>query len=118
MKNILHVDDDDEILCLVKELIRSLNFTGVIHSYNDPEEALKIIKDQDTEWDLLITDYDMPQMNGMDFARGAKKLSNAPIILFSGSNIVFDNACKEVFDFSISKCNLQLFHQELTKLLA
>ena len=117
MKNILHVDDDDSILWMVKEIMGRLSFTGTVHSYDNPEEALELMRDQDTEWDLLITDHDMPQMNGTDFAKEAKKLSDAPIILFSGSNIVSDDVCKELFDFSISKHNTPELHTKLKELL-
>lgn len=117
MKNIIHVDDDDSFLWMVKEIINNLDFTGAIHSYENPEEALELMKEHDTEWDLLITDYDMPQMNGVTLAREAKKFSDAPIILFSGSKIIFDEVCKELFDFSIPKFNTPGLYTKLKELL-
>ncbi len=50
------------------------------------QQALDILNDADEHFDLIITDIDMPEMNGIEFAakcREIHKLSHTPIIALS-----------------------------------
>ena len=51
----------------------------------DPEEAARLVVDGEHEFDLLITDYDMPGMSGTQLAaRLANVAPTLPVILVSG----------------------------------
>ncbi|HAR19034.1 MAG TPA: two-component system response regulator [Cytophagales bacterium] len=84
MKNkILFVDDSKTILALVSGLFGS-NYQLVCKQ--DAKEALNAIK-QDFIPDLIITDLNMPDMNGYEFVRKLKSdqnLEKIPIIVLSG----------------------------------
>lgn len=68
-ENILLVDDDIQILELLQRHLNSLEF----HTYNavSVKEALYILKD--TEIDLLITDINMPEINGIQLLKYASE---------------------------------------------
>ena len=69
-QSVLIVDDDADLLELVKEVVNSLNFKPSIMS--DPVAALELITNNNGI-ELLLTDIEMPNMNGFDLARNAKE---------------------------------------------
>lgn len=68
-ENILIVDDDIDILELLQRHLKSMDF----HTYKaiSVKEALFILKD--TEIDLLITDIQMPEVDGLQLLRYANE---------------------------------------------
>ncbi|WP_148861351.1 response regulator [Marinobacter fonticola] len=63
MPTIVLVDDDSLILKSLGRLFRKEKWR--ILSYDDPKQALVSLADE--EVDLVISDYRMPQMNGVEF---------------------------------------------------
>ena len=57
------VDDEVSITDLLESYIHFLSKSAAVHSFNDPIEAQRFIK-QNTV-DVLITDYKMPNVNGI-----------------------------------------------------
>ncbi len=68
--NILLCDDDDDVRGFIGEFLGSVGYT--IHEANGPEAALGILE-QSAEIDLLIVDYAMPGMNGLETIRQARQ---------------------------------------------
>ncbi|MCH7781679.1 response regulator [candidate division KSB1 bacterium] len=82
-KTILILDDTKPIrLLLLKRLEKKYN---CILSSN-PVDAIKFIKDFDDEIALIITDYQMPKLNGQEFLEKIQfKIRNIPVIMLSSS---------------------------------
>ncbi|MFP4498791.1 MAG: PAS domain S-box protein [Vulcanimicrobiota bacterium] len=78
--NIIHVDDEVSFLDLFAAMFsRWFNIVSV----ENPEEALKEIRNEDI--DAVITDYDMPEVNGLELLKNIKKFqSDLPVILYTG----------------------------------
>jgi CheY-like chemotaxis protein len=68
---ILVVDDDRNILCLVRERFRKEGIR-VQCAENGDEALLKI---QESSIVLMLTDLNMPGMNGLELARRARELA-------------------------------------------
>jgi len=68
--SILLCDDDDDVRRFVGEFLGSVGYT--IHEANGPRAALDILEHQ-AEIDLLIVDYAMPEMNGLETIRRAQQ---------------------------------------------
>ncbi len=68
--NILLCDDDDDVRGFIGEFLGSVGYT--IHEANGSEAALGILE-QSAEIDLLIVDYAMPGMNGLETIRQARQ---------------------------------------------
>ncbi len=78
---ILLIDDEPEILYSLSTLINSMGYDSEVTS--SVEKALIFIKN--SKFDLIITDYNMPEMNGITFAKKIKEIAPAiPIILMTG----------------------------------
>lgn len=82
-ERILLVDDDQQLIFSVQTMLRQLGYQVVAHS--DPESALRQFQDECNQFDLIITDQAMPQMNGMELAlRMSYIRPGVPIILCTG----------------------------------
>ena len=68
---ILVVDDDPSILCLIEELLTNNEYQTILASSG--EEALEIASKRNSI-DLLLTDIDMPGINGIVLAKQFCKL--------------------------------------------
>ena len=81
MKCILVVDDDTDYLRLFRNFLLQEGFS--VQCATSGEEALLILKDSTIH--LMITDLNMPKMNGIELAKKALMLMPfMPIILHSG----------------------------------
>lgn len=66
--SILVVDDDDFQRHLLVRLVKKLGASEVFQA-TDGVEALELVKDLNTDFNLILTDLDMPNMDGMEFIR-------------------------------------------------
>lgn len=84
--NILVIDDESAMRDLLRRLLEREGHSVVVA--NDGLEGISTFKralSQDKPFDLVITDFGMPQMNGGQVAKAIKSLSpSTPVILISG----------------------------------
>ncbi|MGA2269165.1 MAG: response regulator [Bryobacteraceae bacterium] len=79
--NILLVDDNPDGLLVRRTVLEELGY-GVSIARNG-EEGLRLFESAD--FDLVVTDYRMPRMNGAELIQRIRKLNpNARVILLSG----------------------------------
>lgn len=86
MKKILIVDDEQDILeTIVESIYIEYNDTEVsIDKALNGVEALKLVE-QNPDYDLVVTDIRMPQMDGIELSRIlTEKYPNIPVVVFSG----------------------------------
>ena len=81
-KKILVVDDTESVADLMREMLRSFGHDAEICQ----EVKAALAGFAPGKYDLVITDYLMPGMNGVDFARALRQKSPAQrILLITGS---------------------------------
>ena len=79
---IVVVDDEKIVTSAFKTLFKVEGFDD-IHLFNNPKEAVDFLKLNQP--DLVISDFIMPEMNGLEFLREAKKLHpEVSMILLTG----------------------------------
>ena len=85
MWRILAVDDEENILKAVKRSLISLNGQKLqIDTYTSPIDAIRRAQDG-IPFDLVLSDYRMPEMNGVAFLKEFKKIQpDAMRIILSG----------------------------------
>lgn len=79
---ILHVDDEKNQLEFTKLFLEQIEKDVVVDSVNNPEEALK--RQEEENYDCIISDYKMMSMNGIELAQKVRKKSDVPFILYTG----------------------------------
>ena len=76
------VDDEPMLLELAEAILKPLGY--VVHTFRDPEMALKEFPV--AKPDVVITDYAMGRMSGMDLIRECRRLNpRQKMILLSGT---------------------------------
>ena len=82
-KRVLYVDDEESIVSLIKRLLERRGYR--VSGYTDPLEALAAVRADPEKFDLAVTDYNMPQTSGLEFARTLREIrADLPVILTSG----------------------------------
>jgi len=77
---VLHVDDEPNHLKLSKMFLELSDPNIHVVSTSSPEEALSMIE----SFDCLVSDYKMPELNGINLTRRIRKTSDIPLILYTG----------------------------------
>jgi CheY-like chemotaxis protein len=86
-KRVLIADDDELILLMVQCCIEHLNPNCQVVTVKDGMAALDELLRQ--SFDLLVTNYNMPGLNGLALARGARQLApTIQIIVMTSENRV------------------------------
>ncbi len=83
---ILILDDDPFILKLLQRMLANLGFSSV-SSYENGEDALKLLDDAVARPDLILLDLNMPGMDGIEFVRHlVERQYSGSLILVSGED--------------------------------
>ena len=100
---ILLVDDDKIERLKFKKVCQRVNFKSNIIEAKDGETALLLLNDGKTDFDLIISDLNMPRMDGFEFLatlRNNSELQNIPIVIMSTSQRKID--LDKCYKFGIS----------------
>lgn len=85
-QRILLVDDEQKIREVVRMYLEKEGFK--VGEAEDGREALKLLSQ--SQWDLLILDLMMPQMDGWTVCREVRKTANTPIIMLTARDAEVD----------------------------
>ncbi|TGM79746.1 PAS domain-containing hybrid sensor histidine kinase/response regulator [Leptospira bouyouniensis] len=72
IKKVMVVDDNDTNLTVIKEMLAYKNIETI--TFNSPKLAIADFQ-KGNEYDVVISDYNMPDMNGLDFITQLKKIA-------------------------------------------
>ncbi len=82
-ESILFVDDETSLNQVMTALIKSLGYT--VTSFTNPQDALNAFRKTPDVFDLVITDYTMPKITGIDLSKKMLSINpSLPIILCTG----------------------------------
>ena len=79
---VLHVDDDPSQLQIAKLILERTDPNLHVETAEDPLEALRRITHEHV--DCIVTDYRMPDLNGIQLATKIRQHTDTPIILYTG----------------------------------
>ncbi|MBF0278887.1 MAG: PAS domain S-box protein [SAR324 cluster bacterium] len=82
-EHILLIDDEPIINKLTKRILEKLGYT--VRDFLDSTEALKQFSEFPQEFDLVITDFGMPSINGKELAKRLKQVrDDIPVLVITG----------------------------------
>ena len=98
MSRILIIDDQDPIRRVLREILENEKYQ--VDDVNNGPSALQMIKEQ--EYDAILCDIKMPDMDGIEVLEQVKAVSDTPVIMISGHGTI-DTAVEAIkkgaFDF-------------------
>jgi len=114
-ETVLLIDDEPMMIRLVTKMFAKSGYKVV--SFLDAKKALLHFATQGQDYDLVITDYDMPNLNGNELAEQLNGiLPNIPIILMTGCD-KFVNEQSRHFHSIVGVLKKPFKHQEINNLL-
>lgn len=88
-ERILLVEDEPAVADVLCDMLRHEGYR--VEAREDAEDALQVLQVHPEEFDLVITDYSMPKMNGTTLAESLSRQPAAPpVILVSGYGELVD----------------------------
>jgi CheY-like chemotaxis protein len=89
-KRIMVVDDNQAIRAVLGTSLKLLLPEYQIRAVGDGAAALTELRQQ--SFDLVLTDYNMPRMNGVELAQAARKICpHTRVVLMSGGYVDSEN---------------------------
>ena len=82
-KHVMYVDDDEALVFLVARVLKRKGFA--VTTFTDPLQAQAALSGRPMDFDLLVTDYNMPGFSGVQLLRAAKAIRpDLPVAVASG----------------------------------
>jgi DNA-binding NtrC family response regulator len=123
-KYVLLVDDEKDILFLYSECLKSDGYQTI--SFDNPVEALNYLNKNDniSNCSLVITDYKMPQMSGLDLVKKIRekdsksKIKTMLVSAYLKNDLLKDNVDMKKIDKIIEKpVDIDKLKNEVTELI-
>lgn len=86
--HILYLDDDDTLVFLVRRLLERRGYQ--VSGFTDQRQALDALRQAPDAFNLLMTDYNMPGMSGLDVAREALRIQPQLTVALASGYIADD----------------------------
>lgn len=84
--HILAVDDNETNRIIIQESMKAFGFTSDV--YESPQKALNAFNSEENgTYDLIISDYQMPDMDGFEFISTIRKKSMIPAVILTSMGV-------------------------------
>jgi CheY-like chemotaxis protein len=82
-EHVMYVDDDPAMLPMIESLLQRAGYR--VTALDRPRDALARVRAEPTLFDLIVTDFNMPEMTGLDLAKElARIVPGLPVVISSG----------------------------------
>jgi CheY-like chemotaxis protein len=85
------VDDSESILLMLSAVLGNLT-DAEIECHNSPLSALAAFKAAPEKYELIITDFEMPEMDGVELCRRIREIASEQIIFLTTGSGFFTDA--------------------------
>lgn len=123
MPKILAVDDNEQILWMLEKVVQNyfptVSELQVVRSGNQAINTLR----KNSNFDLIISDFEMPDGNGLDVLKFLdKEHAHIPIIIYTDSvhvsqESVENEISKKVRAYVVDKCDLDALRSHIDSIL-
>lgn len=95
MRRLLLLDDEINVLTALQRALRQcLGSDLKIETFTDPEQAL--LRSAEVPFDVVVSDYRMPGMNGADFLQAIKGIQPDAVRLVLSASTEFDTVMNAI----------------------
>lgn len=96
---VLVIDDKKPIVDMIRQMLKRKGYH--VKGCQNPVEALSCIKTNPDAYSLIITDMEMPQMNGVQLFQSLREVrTDMPVILLTGYSHSIDETRARKIGFS------------------
>jgi DNA-binding response OmpR family regulator len=88
MQNILIIEDEKNLARFVELELKHEGMKTEVHL--DGRTGLEAALDEEKDWDLILLDLMLPELNGLDVARRIRQVSNVPIMMMTARDSTID----------------------------
>jgi len=88
MQNILIIEDEKNLARFVELELKHEGMKTEVHL--DGRIGLEAALDEEKDWDLILLDLMLPELNGLDVARRIRQVSNVPIMMMTARDSTID----------------------------
>ena len=82
-KHVLYVDDDEAMVFLVSRMLENLGYR--VSGFDRGEVALEAVRAAPQDYDLVVTDFNMPGLPGTEVARELQRIRpDLPVVITTG----------------------------------
>ena len=118
--SVMVIEDDPASRVLICELLEAMGIDDVVEAGDGKDALLKLYWN---EVDLVISDWRMPEMNGLEFYKQAKEeelIENTAFLMVSAENEkvkVIEAAKEGVRDYIVKPIDLMIMQKKIKTLL-
>ena len=81
--HVLYIDDDETMVVMVERILERAGYR--VTGFRNPQEAIAAVREQPGTFDLVVTDFNMPECSGLDVARELAAFQpQLPVLISSG----------------------------------
>jgi len=81
--HVLYIDDDETMVVMVERILERAGYR--VTGFRNPQEAIAVVREQPGTFDLVVTDFNMPECSGLDVARELARFQpQLPVLISSG----------------------------------
>ena len=81
--HVLYIDDDETMVVMVERILERAGYR--VTGFRNPQEAIAVVREQPGTFDLVVTDFNMPECSGLDVARELAAFQpQLPVLISSG----------------------------------
>jgi PAS domain S-box-containing protein len=82
-EHVMYVDDDPMMRVMIEGLLQNAGYR--VTAFDRPRDALACVQAGSADFDLVVTDFNMPEMTGLDLAEQLAVLApDLPVVISSG----------------------------------
>ena len=93
-KHIIIVDDDSDLANLFTDAIKSVGLNAI--GFDNPLVTLDYIREHHSEVCLVVTDWRMPQMNGLELTKKVVEIDNEIGVMLMSAYELEEDQLREV----------------------
>jgi len=81
--HVLYIDDDETMVVMVERILERAGYR--VSGFRNPQQAIASVREHPGTFDLVVTDFNMPECSGLDVARELARIQpQLPVLISSG----------------------------------